>query len=277
MNQIFEKSFYSLLLFILLSESRFFLNKVHSIFPDEYVLFSYPLNFITHSYQVSSKNMTILLAVFFLISIFFCILPILFKNKIFKILACSFFCVTFSLQYSYQGITHANHIWFISSFLMLFFCSESNLNSNYNKLIIRLIQSLHLSHYFISGLWKLRSVISSRFEHSLTERIMEYISYSSINPDYVNLVLEFFDPITGAQLLGFGFALAIIFQLSCILPIIFNSFFILYGVLTILFHISTGIVLNIYFNNTVLACLFLLILVEFMFKYEIKLDKSPVK
>ena len=120
----------------------------------------------------------------------------------------------------------------------------------------------------------MRSLISVHFEYSLKEIILEQVAYSIAELDHLNFILEFLGPYYGAELLGFDLLVVMVFQLSCILPIILNRFFMLYGFLALLFHLSTGIVLSIYYHPTPLSCLFFLILTEYMLKYE-KIGKSP--
>ena len=272
MNQIFEKTFYGLLFYVLLTKGYFFLNHQPTHFPD-YVMFAYPLKFLYTPSDTPLKMITIFHACFFLISLLICLLSVLFNKKIIKIFCNLLFLLIISIANSYGKINHPHHIWMISSVIMLFFSSNSSLHSNHNKFIIRLIQSLTLSHYFISGLWKLRGLIGDQFEYSLKEIAMEHVAYSVGGSDLESVIL---DLLIHYDLLGFGLLLVIVFQLSCILPIFTHSFFMFYGCLTLLFHTSTGIVLNIYFLPTPLACLFFLILTEFMLKYEKPNSSSTV-
>lgn len=152
---------------------------------------------------------------------------------------------------------------------MLFFSSKSLLNSKHNIFLIRLIQSLILSHYFISGIWKLKTILN--LEYSLEMLALEQVAYALLEKGLNNhFLLDFFGLYYGSKVLGYGFFLIIVFQLSCIIPILLNRYFLLYGFLSILFHTSTAIALFISFKPTVMACLFFLILTELMLKYEKK-------
>ena len=135
--------------------------------------------------------------------------------------------------------------------------------------MIRLIQSLILSHYFISGIWKLKTILN--LEYSLEMLALEQVAYALLEKGLNNhFLLDFFGLYYGSKVLGYGFFLIIVFQLSCIIPILLNRYFLLYGFLSILFHTSTAIALFISFKPTVMACLFFLILTELMLKYEKK-------
>ena len=265
MNLIFEKTFYSLLFFTLFKQIEAFL--VYPSNPPDYVMFAYPLNFLISQNSLSFLNLFHI--IFYLLSLSLLLSAIASNKKILKCFAVFCFLITFSIHYSYGKISHSHHVWLISSFLMLFFSSKSLLNSKQNIFLIRLIQSLTLSHYFISGVWKLKSIFNSKY--SLESLALEQVAYGLLEKGLNNhFLLDFFGLYYGSKILGYGFFLIVVFQFSCIIPILLNRYFLLYGFLSILFHTSTAIVLFIKFKSTVLACLFFLILTELMLKYEEK-------
>ena len=148
---------------------------------------------------------------------------------------------------------------------MCFFLDQA-LRSRTNLFILRLIQGVLLSHYFISGLWKIRSLIASKFEFSLQEILMEYISVGlARNRMEINVFLNILLHHIPAPLY-FGFFCVLVFQITALLPLVLGRFFMFYGILAILFHFTTGIVLGIYFTPTILAVLFFLIVAESMMK-----------
>ena len=193
---------------------------------------------------------------------------IFYPHKYLKIISSVFVLFLFSITFSYGKIHHSSHIWMISSILMVFFFLDKPLKSKINYFMLRLMQALLLSHYFISGLWKIRSLLSSKFAFSFKEIVSEYIAYdlaeSGIEANMFLKILLYQYP----ELLSFGFLCVLLFQLTSIIPVFLDKFFILYGVLAILFHLSTGIVLGVYFTPTVLAVLFFLIISEEMIKNE---------
>ena len=89
---------------------------------------------------------------------------------------------------------------------------------------------------------------------------MSYISYTLVSQD-LHPILKFL-LYEQSWLLSFGYFCVLVFQLTSLVPIIFDRWFRIYGVLAILFHLSTGLVLGIYFYQTVLAVLAFFILAE---------------
>ena len=71
----------------------------------------------------------------------------------------------------------------------------------------------------------------------------------------------------------------LLFQLSALTPIFLNRYFKLYGVLAVLFHLSTGIAMDIYFVQTVMSVLFFLIIAESIreYKFEVKNHSGETK
>ncbi|MBC6415787.1 MAG: hypothetical protein GDA46_05285 [Bdellovibrionales bacterium] len=262
MNQIFEKSFYSLLFFILFTNIEFFVKT--SYFPT-YVMFAWPLNLFIPLNEISLKTLNIFHFCLLIISMLFCLSSSAFNKKIINFLSCSFFLMMISIHLSYGTIFHNHHVWLYATCLMCFFSSKSPLNSKYNKFLIRLIQSLILSTYFISGIWKIRKVFS---KHSLTDIASEQIAYSIGESYYSNIILELFGLTYGVKIFGMGLFFVILFQLSCILPILVGRYFILYGFLAILFHIATVIALDVIWSYGVLALIFFLIITELMLNKE---------
>ena len=200
MNLIFEKTFYSFLFLNLFAKTHAFL-VYPSDFPN-YVMFAYPLNFLISQNSLSFLNLFHI--IFYLLSLSFCLSAIVSNKKILKCFAVFCFLITFSINFSYGNIRHNSHPWLISSFLMLFFSSKFLLNSKHNIFLIRLIQSLTLSHYFISGVWKLKTIFNS--EYSLEVLALEQVAYSLFEEGLNNhFLLDFFGLYYGSKVLGYGF------------------------------------------------------------------------
>ena len=76
------------------------------------------------------------------------------------------------------------------------------------------------------------------------------------------------------ELLSVGFLCVLLFQISSLVPVFFNQFFLFYGILAILFHISTGVTLGFCFTPTVLAILLFFIIAEIIIRNEKITKKS---
>ena len=248
---LFLQTYYLLLFYILYMMSYRFINFIPSLEP-EYIFFAKPLAFLNLSVEIHS--------VFFLIALFFCLLCVFRQDRVLRVLTLFFVLILFSIYYSYGKIGHNNHAWILSSILLCFFDSKQSLNSKYNFFFLRLTQGILLSHYFISGLWKLRNMYSSGFSFSFTEIATEYIAQVSLKHEmhFILKLLLYEIPL----FLGFSYFCVLFFQLTALTPIFLNRYFKFYGVLAVLFHLSTGISLITYFSQTVLAVLFFLIFSE---------------
>lgn len=260
MNHLFIKTYYSLLLFIVFKTVSSIFNKTHGL-ETEYVMLARPLNLFDTSLWVHYM-------VFFL-TFFFCLICIFKPHRYLRVCTSILVLMLFSIIYSYGKIGHSYHIWMISSILMCSLYSDRPLLSRFNCFVIRLNQTVLLSHYFISGLWKIRLLISTKFEFSLKDIILEYIAYGFAESEEPhNLLLKSLVH-QYPWILALGFAGVIVFQITSVLPVFLNRFFTFYGILALLFHLSTGIMLSIYFHPTVLGILFFLFFTEMMIKNQI--------
>ena len=257
MNNIL-RIYYSLLFFLLIDYAGFFINYTpwSSVKQLPYSEVSYLLKLLNPHPPIW------ILTLLFLPGLVFSFLCIFNPKKYLKIITSVFICITFRILYSYGYVGHHNHIWMLSSVLMVFFSSDQSLKSKNNLFIIRLTQAMLLCHYFISGLWKIRTLISENFSLSFKELLLEIVAYANtarafeFHP-FVKILLY-----KHPELLSFGYFFAVLFQITALLPVFFPRFIIPYGVLAILFHFSVGLTAGIYFSHTVLAILFFLIIVE---------------
>ena len=243
MSKILLQIYYSLLFCIVFRYNHYFLYEVPSQVPN-YNLFAYPLNFLNLPIWTHS--------LFFLCCLFFCLLCVVISHKYMKLITSILVLLIFSIKYSYGEVDHENHIWMISSVLMCFFSVDKTLNSKTNLFTLRLVQSVLLSHYFISGLWKIRHLS----EYSLKGMILEMSAWAftayAKEPNIFSKILFYQYP----EILYLGFLCTLIFQLFSWIPVFLNKFFVLYGILAILFHISTSVVIGVSFRSTVFAVLF---------------------
>ena len=252
--------YYSLLFYLLFSRAEFFINDI----PWSSVK-NISTNYINSLANYFNPPIWIL-SLLFLLSLFFAFLCIFRPLRLLRIITSVLACTIFLILHSYKTIGHHNHIWMISSVLMCFFSPDQGLKSRPNRFIIRLIQALLLSHYFISGWWKLRTLLSAKFEIPFKDMLLEAMAYAQtlrgleFHP-FVQILLYQYP-----ELLSVGFFCALLFQLTALLPVALNKLTVLYGFLAISFHLLVGLTAGVYFSHTVLAILFFLIILEFMMR-----------
>ena len=120
-------------------------------------------------------------------------------------------------------------------------------------------------------------MVSSKFEFSFKEIASEYIAYGlaessgAMNLFLKTLLYQY------PWLLSIGYFCIFMFEISSLTPVLFNRFFVFYGISALLFHLSTGISLNIYYLPTVLAVIFFLIISEFIMEKERNLSIDSVE
>ena len=197
--KLFLQIYYALLFFILYSYSYKFINFLSSLEPD-HIFFAKPLSFLNLYVEVHT--------VIFLLTLFLSLFAIFKPLRFLRVLTCISVLVLFSIMYSYGKIDHNNHLAILSSLLMCFFNEREDLNSKKNFFILRLIQAMALSHYFMSGLWKLRKMFSAHFEFSLSEIAENYVAETLSYQD-IHFILKFFLEYT---LLGIGYFLCCVFN-----------------------------------------------------------------
>ena len=151
MSKIFSSIYYSWLFFIVYILLRPHLNGVTPPVL-EYVLFAFPFNLWNPPLWFHP--------LIGLLALFFCLFCVLIPHKYLKILCSVFVLLFISIEYSYGKVSHSRHVWMLSSVLMCFLSSDQTLKSKSNYLTLRLMQALILSHYFMSGLWKMRSLFA---------------------------------------------------------------------------------------------------------------------
>ena len=254
--KLFLQIYYSLLFVVLYKDADRFINFTSSLEP-EYIFFAKPLNFFNLPVEIHS--------VIFLLTLFFCLFCIFKPWRTLQVLASLFILVLVSIADSYGKIIWGYHTLVYSSILICFFDANKSLNSKQNFFILRLTQGIFLSHYFMSGLWKLRKMISAHFEFSLYEIAGTYLAYT-LDPKGMNFIVELL--VYNPWFLSFSYFCVLLFQLSALTPVFLNRYFKLYGVLALLFHLFTGISMDIYFFRTVVLVLFFFIIAENIREYK---------
>ena len=165
-----------------------------------------------------------------------------------------------------------NYAWILSSVLVCFFNENQSFKTLSNFFVLRIIQGVLLSHYFISGLWKFREIFSADFKFSLKEIVIENVAFS-LTGQHTHLFMNFLLHEYSGWL-SFGYVCVLLFQIMALTPIFFNRYFKLYGILAVFFHFSTGFLMNIYFYPTVLAVIFFLIIAESLREDALKEEKT---
>ena len=159
-----------------------------------------------------------------------------------------------AFKYSTVKINHSSHVILFTSFWMIFInLNEKNkaLIKERNKLYLWAIQISFLGTYFLTGLWKLRYFTGYLLEMRWAEipRCLatnfsyEYISHNLRTPFY-NGVLDFLEGAFVNHLLWLS---VILFQVCAPVVAWFPPIQRFYGLLIILFHISTTIFMDLWF------------------------------
>jgi hypothetical protein len=182
-------------------------------------------------------------------------------NKKLRGLSFIFFLSFMSFVYSFGKINHSYHAWIFSSFFFIFINEKEELFSGLNIVLIKIMQTSLLLPYLCSGLWKLRDNGSLYSYQGILDTNLNFIAYAVAQGtvEYDKLRQALMGDYSG--LLVLGYLGVLIFQLGCSLAIIRQKGFILFGVMVVLFHLTSGIVLGVWFFGTTISALFLLILI----------------
>jgi hypothetical protein len=170
-------------------------------------------------------------------------------HKILSILVFILYAGYIYLPFRISGkINHAHSTLIYASIFLAFIDLDQSLKSTKNIFILRLMQFAILNTYFSAGLWKLRALIESNFSASFFNAPLSYIAHSYIEGNHISIFILNLLLNSNFQLfIKIGFIFVIIFQLSTLLPVLKPSLIRYYGFLSLVFHLSTGITLGIYF------------------------------
>lgn len=199
-----------------------------------------------------------------------------FKHRFLRLLVFILSFVFFSIIYSFGKINHTYHIWLISSFFMSFIDLRKDLHHSKNLQIIRLTQVTLLSHYFFSGLWKVREIKNFFSLETYTHTILEYIAFAMAEGNYPKKPFIEYLITSYPNILGLSFVIVIMTQLGCVIPILINRYYLAVGTLTIFFHLINGYVLGIGFMVTVYGLVYFFIFLELMLKRQKTLISTTV-
>lgn len=254
MMKMFLKTYFLVCLFTVMSTGWHFISK--PIVSPEYLYFHTVLNWIS-----SFTGHSFIYLTSYLLSFLFAILNILRSSRLLRVIFFLLFLLFISLKYSFGTISHPVHIWIYSTFIMCFIFEERNIDYFINKRLIMSVRVIFFSIYLNAGLWKVRGLMKSMSDlsliNALRESSQEAIGVSIAHGRYMNESLYSVVQLN-ENLVIFGFVSVILFQLSCIIPILLDKFVTLYLVGVIIFHTFTGIALGHWYLQTVYMALFLL-------------------
>lgn len=197
-------------------------------------------------------------------AIIFCLVGLRLQDFWQRVCLCVSFILTMLCYFSHFGkIDHYFHIWIFSSLFICFLDMKQLIHAPRNYFVLRLIQITLLSQYFNAGLWKLRLAFDSASQDEFLIRPLNHLAYSvAAGNGPARLFQGFiFDP----SLLPFmqiGFGAVVLFQLSSVVPVLINKHWKLWGCFAIAFHLATGLMMGIWFEETLIAAAFFLILCE---------------
>ena len=258
MIRLWLASYYSLSTFILYWMFRHVLNEEAS--SAQFINLAVIFNFFP-----LEKNS--LYALIFLMSFFFLSLCIIIHGRSLRIFVSFLFLLCFAMYYSFGAIGHVFHIWAISIIFVGFLDEASLIGTTFNKMIIRLIQALCFCHYLLPGLHKVYHIFAFGLPDPFYKTVLNATALAMAHrygpgPVFMELLLSY------PWFAFAGWIAVILFQLSCIMPILTGKYIMLWGFFCIAFHLSTGLFLGIYFEFTVLGNLFLFILTEKFMEWE---------
>ena len=190
------------------------------------------------------------------------IITIIYPVRLLRITGAIFYCTSVYLFAYLHNSGIITHEYFPIMISVVFMCFMGT-SKERNLLILRMIQSSLLCHYFISGLWKIRNLDTIWSIDYLARTMFDHMVGTAISTNRGILAMELFSE--PHFLLGLGYAGVILFEITAILPIFFNRLFFAYGVMAILFHLSTAVFAGTYSVNTLSLIIFFLLWCEVNF------------
>lgn len=162
-------------------------------------------------------------------------------------------------------IGHHSHGWPLAAVELVFISGSGRAFTSRDLTIVRSAQALLLAPYFLSGLWRLLSLISiDGFQaklNAITEFPTEALAFAVAEG---NGPLPGFAPWIeahpGILLAGFIFFWA--FEIFAFVPVLAPRWTRVWGWCAFVFHLSVTLLLSIYFTPMMLSSLFFLVLTE---------------
>jgi hypothetical protein len=165
-----------------------------------------------------------------------------------------------SLYFSVNGSTWNTYHGFVTTALILCFL---NGKANWDFQVFRFAQAAVLTHYALSGWWKVSSYFSA---DSITFSGFFMAPFNALaaavgegfgpNKAVLNLTIEY------PWLVSLGWLGVLVFQCGAFLPLLRPQLLRVWGIGAILFHLGTGFFLDIWFPESIALDLFLFVLYE---------------
>ncbi len=262
MTQLFCRLYYLCVCSLVFENSWFFL-QLHIPNPS-YVAFARPLSWLPLNHEI-------VYPIVFFVTLATLISTFLYPVRALRIFSMFTIFLFFSMNFSFGKINHNIHIWIIAAIFFSLLKNQNPLKLTSNLFYVRLMQSFSLCPYFFSGLWKIRGPLFSQDLHlNAAEQITYALAEGNyIHPWLVNTLLYQYPKIG-----GYGLLLVVGFQLATIVPILQQKNFKFWGFMAVGFHITTGLTLGIWFIQTILGLLFLVVGTEFFLEAERNIEKQ---
>lgn len=182
-----------------------------------------------------------------------------FEKKILRVLIGLTTLLLYSMLNSFGKETHL-FTFFTAASLIL---ALTDLNRTFlsKKEIFVWCQIFLLASYQSAGLWKLRALFDTESIEQLKEILQSYLVVSLAEGKDPSVFLSLG---IAEQLLLPGFVVALLFQLFSFVPILSRKFLIPWGFGAALFHLSTGLTINIWFYEQAVGALFFLVIIPFL-------------
>jgi hypothetical protein len=161
----------------------------------------------------------------------------------------------------YGGAWNAFHHSAVACVLLIFLRGRPE----FDRMVFRLCQAAILSHYFMSGFWKLSKTLTfPSFKDFLTG--FWFIPYNAVAaalgegngpvPVVLDVIIKY--PV----ILIFGWIFVLTFQCGAFFPVFSPRWVRVWGVGALVFHLATGFFLDIWFAEAMIADAFFLLLYE---------------
>ncbi len=224
MSVLFARIYYLLMTVIIFYNLPFLLTR--NFGQKNFVGFAYFLNFLPEPSLI-----LIALSFLLLICLGFCLWNL---NQLCRIAAAVIASILTFSAFSFGKINHPTNVWLISAFLMIFFDPKRGFREKPNLYIYDLIQTVILTTYFISGLWKLRDWWSAGSSFDFQSSILSAVAYSIAEGNGPSPVLY---PLLDHQawVFVFGFFVMLLFQLTTVFAVFVRKYRPLWGCFAVFF------------------------------------------
>ena len=123
------------------------------------------------------------------------------------------------MDMSFEKNSHQYFIWIISMVCVCVVDEKKFITNTFNRSLIHIMQAMCLSHYFLSGLSKIKIIVKKGLPEPLYELALAPIAHSlerQVGPSsfFINIFTDF------PWFIFIGWVLIFLFQLFCIVPIL---------------------------------------------------------